>query len=154
MELDRSLIREIICLVLFLIIIIPICVDASNRYNRKEEYLNNCNNVYIEIHPSDGVVDEEVFSNKVVVICNENRESMKIQLIFKIAKFTNSYTLKLGDRIYNLDKLEYREDENYLYFNLGEFEVREELMLDFQLVLNNGISYDSSVRYSFLVEGV
>ena len=43
---------------------------------------------------------------------------MKIQLIFKIAKFTNSYTLKLGDRSYNLDKLEYWEDENYLYFQL------------------------------------
>lgn len=151
---NKVFIREIICLTLFLIIIIPICVNATNRYNKREDYLKNCEEVFVDISNNDKGVSDNVISSKIVTIINESQEGLKVNLIFKIAKFTNSYTLKIGDKNYNLDELDYIEDNDYLYYNLGLFEVDKINNLDFYLILNNEISYDNSVSYSFLVKGV
>lgn len=151
---NKGLIREIICLTLFLIIVIPICVNASNSYNDREDYLRNCEEVFVDIHNNDKDVSDNVISSKIITITNGNQESVRVSLIFKIAKFTNSYTLKLGDKSYRLDELDYTEDNDYLYYNLGLFVIDKVSNMDFYLVLNDGISYDSSVSYSFLVEGM
>lgn len=151
---EKRLIREIISLILFLVIIVPICVNASNDYNNRVKSLENDDKVLVDISTNNDKSSDEIISNKVVTLSNANGGSIRVNLIFKIVKFTNSYTLFLGDNSYNLDELEYSEDQKYLYYNLGEFVVDGECRLNFKLVLNNDISYDSSVSYSFIVEGV
>lgn len=152
---NKRLIGELVLLFIFLLIVIPICVNASNDYSEREDYLNSFDKVFVDINNNDKISnDSKVISSKIVTISNENKDSIKINLGFRIAKYTNSYTVNIGNRSYNLDTLEYSDDGNYFYYDLGFFEVDNISNLDFSLVLNNDISYDSSVIYSFYVKGI
>lgn len=152
---NKKLIGELVLLFIFLLIVIPICVNASNDYGEREEYLDRCNKVFVDIYNSDNISnDSKVISSKLVTISNGNEYSIKIGLGFRIAKYTNSYTVNIGNNSYNLDTLEYTDDGDYFYYNLGVFEVNDVTNLDFSLVLNNDISYDNSVSYSFYVKGI
>ncbi len=152
---ERDLIGEIIIIILFLVIIIPVCVSASNNYNNRESYLNNVHDVYASLSENPNRdYDNKIVSDKIVTIGNENDSKMKISLVFKIYKYSNSYTLKLDDKTYDLDKIEYIQDGDYLYYNLGLFEIDNETNMSFKLIMNNDISYDDSVSYSFLIEGI
>lgn len=144
---NKNLIFEIVILSLFLVFVIPVCVNASVKYNSYSNYLNAYDQVHIDIENED-------LLNKAVIISNDNDDTVKVSLVFKIAKCTNSYTLVLGDNNYNLSELEYGEEDGYLYYNLGLFDVDKVVKLNFKLVLNNEVSYDDSVRYSFIAKGI
>lgn len=146
---NRGLITEIIILSIFLIIVVPICVDASNKYISYSSFVNGYDNIYIDISN-----DSNNLFDKVLTISNSSDISVKVSLVFKITKSINSYILVLEDICYNLSELEYSEDEDYLYYNLGLFDILDVTKLRFRLVLNNGIDYDENLRYSFIVKGL
>lgn len=140
----KTLLCEIVLMLLIIIVVIPICVHASNSYNDKKENMQKYNNVAVNISNDK--------SGMVVNIDNNNPKKVVFNLILKTTKFSNSYAVKIGDREYNLSEIEYSEDNNYYYFNLGSYEVKDNIAIDFQLNLVGEDIYDDSITYSFLTE--
>lgn len=151
----RDLVWDIVTIVLFLVIIIPICVSASNNYNNKEVYTTTTKDLYADLAENpDKDTNYKVISDKIVTIGTKKENSFKVSIVFKVQKFKNDYTLVLDDKSYDLGKTDYVEDKGYLYYNLGTFDIDKESKMNFKLIMNNDISLDDSVSYSFLVEGI
>lgn len=138
----RLLICEILLFTLILLVTIPICVNASNNYNEKKDKLVNCNNIHIDIKNGDG--------NKLVRINNYNDKMIVSDIVFKISKHNNKYKLFFDDDEYNLWDMIYSEDNEYNYYNLGNYSIKDSRDINFKLVLVDGSEED--ISYSFMVE--
>ena len=145
MEKDfRYLVAESILMIFFLMIIIPICVNASHNYNEKKSTIQQYNNIAIDISRND--------SNMFVNINNYNDEKKVINLIMKTTKFSNEYLVALDDKQYNLKDIPYTEDKDNYYFNLGSYKIDKVKNIKFSLKLLGAEIYDDSITYSFLAE--
>ena len=149
MELDRdvrTLLCEIIIMVLIIAITVPICVNASNRYNSKKNNMEKYTNVGINISNKN--------SGMIVTLNNKNKHDVVVNLILKTTKFSNNYSIKLDDKDYNLSEIEYSEDDSNYYFNLGSYKVEDSVDVNFKLYLVGNDIYDDSITYSFIAEVV
>ena len=143
---SKRLIFEIVSLVLFLIIIVPVCVNASDKYNKQKEVMLSGKGVSVDIsHNGD--------MKKVTIYSNYNN-LMKVNLILKISKFSNDYEVYLDDMVYNINDLEYTEDDNYRYYKLGIYEVDKIREFDFKLKTIGSVYYSETIVYSFITEGL
>lgn len=142
----KKIITEIITLTIMLIIMVPICVHASNEYKEEKAVLLEGKGTLVDI-TNNGT------QKKVTIYCNYNK-TMKVNLIMKISDFSNSYLICLDNQIYDLQKLEYIEIEEYRYYNLGIYEVNQKREFDFQLKLKEQSYYDETITYGFITEGL
>lgn len=144
-ELKRLLI-EIISLTLLLVIIIPICVSASDKYNEQKEAFFTKTGVNIDISNNGDKKRVSVYSNY--------DKNIKISLIMKINKFSNDYEVILDNEIYNINDLEYTEDEENRYYKLGIYDINQYREFDFKLKPKGTVYYDETIIYSFMTEGL
>ena len=144
-ELKRLLI-EIISLTLLLVIIIPICVSASDKYNEQKEAFFTKTGVNIDISNNG--------DKKKVTIYSNYDKNIKINLVMKINKFSNDYEVILDNEVYNIDDFEYTEDEENRYYKLGIYDVNQYREFDFKLKPKDTIYYDETIIYSFMTEGL
>ena len=142
----KSVVVEIIVMVLLLIIVIPICVKASSDYQNQKEALSVGNMSTIDI-----VSNEDM--KRVIVYSNYN-DSIKVNLFFRITKFSNDYDIYFDGSVYNLNNLEYKEDDEYFYYCLGIYEIDKTREFDFKLIPKGKIYYDEAITYSFVTEGL
>ena len=142
----KRLILEIVTLTLLLIIIIPICVNASNKYNEQKEVLLSGIGTSVDISHNGDM--------KKITIYSDYDKVVKVNLIMKISKFSNDYDIHLDDQIYNINDLEYSEDNNWRYYKLGIYEVNKVRDFDFKLRTKGSIYYKETIVYSFLTEGL
>ena len=142
----KRLVTEILSMILLLIIVIPICVHASNNYQMKKRDLLQIANASVDIS-SKGEVKE------VTIITNSNHE-IKTSLILKISEFSDEYLVYLDDQVYELKQLEYTSDGEYRYYNLGFYEVADHRVFSFRLKPKDKVYYDESITYSFMTEGL
>ena len=142
----KRLVIEIVSLILLLVIVIPICVNASSRYKEQKNFLLSGVGTSVDItHNGD--------MKKVTLYSNYNKV-IKVNLIMKISKFSNDYEIYLDDNIYTLNELDYVSDEEYRYYNLGIYEVNKVREFDFKLSTKGSVYYDEAIIYSFMTEGI
>ena len=141
---QKSLIAEIVLMITILLIIVPICVNASHNYNEKKSTIQQYNNIALDIKSID--------SSKYVNINNYNKNKKVINLIMKTTKFSNEYIIKLDDKEYQLKDIPHTEDKDYYYFNLGSYEVKKVKNIKFSLNIIGEEIYDDSITYSFVAE--
>ena len=140
----KTLVAEIVLMIIIMLIVIPICVNASNNYNEKKSNIQQYNNIAIDINRID--------SNTYVNINNYNKDKKVINLIMKTTKFSNEYIVKLDDKEYSLKDIPHTEDKEKYYFNLGSYEVKKETSIKFAMSLVGNEIYDDSITYSFVAE--
>ena len=142
----KKLVVEIVTLTLLLIIIVPICVHASNQYQEEKDVLFTGKDTSVDIS-NDGSM------KKVTIYSNYDRV-MRVHLILKITKFSGDYFVYLNEQIYDIKDLDYEEDEEYRYYNLGIYEVDQVKEFSFQFKAKNQKYYDEMICYGFVTEGV
>ena len=140
----KSLIAEIILMIVIMLIVIPICVNASHNYNEKKSHIQQYNNIAIDIKNNN--------SNNYININNYNKDKKVINLVMKTTKFSNEYVVKLNDKEYNLKDIPHTEDKENYYFNLGSYEVKKVTNIRFSMSLVGDEIYDDSITYSFVAE--
>ena len=142
----RGYVIELITMIIILIFIVPICANASNKYSTKQEILLNGLNTTIDITNKEGNLKQlNLYSNV--------NKPIKVKLGLKITKFYDEYTVTIDDQVYNLNDLEYLEDENNRYYILGTYEIKEIKNIDFELKVKERNYYDEFLTYSFYTEG-
>lgn len=142
----KGLIGEIISLVLLLVIVIPICVNASSDYREKKEQMIFGNQTSVDISNKGDI--------KKVTVISEYDGEFPVQLMLKISKFSDEYLVYLDEQVFNIKDLEYTEDEEYQYYNLGIYEVDGKREFDFKLQVKDKSYYDETISYSFYTEGL
>lgn len=142
----KNLVIEIISLVLLLVIMVPICVNASNNYKESKEVLLSGRDTTVDISNNGDI-------KKLTIYCNYDK-TMKVNLVMKISKFSNDYLIYLEDDVYEIRSLEYTEDEYYQYYNLGVYEVDKKREFDFQLKAKGADFYNETIMYSFMTKGL
>lgn len=143
----RRLICEIILLICIVIIIIPICVNASNDYKYKVLDIKKSNsNVLIDISSNK--------SGKIITLVNDNDDKIVVNLVMKISKYSNNYLMVVNGHEYKLSEMSYSEDDDNYYYSLGNYVVKDKVKVTFDLKILGDAIYDDSVTYSFLAEAV
>lgn len=143
---SRRLVIEIIFFILLLAIVVPFCVNASNKYQERKDFLLSGFGTFVDItHDGDG---------KKVIIYNNCDDIAKVNLILKITKFSNDYVIYLDDKVYRISDLEYTEDDQFQYYNLGIYEVDQSREFNFKLMVEGNLYYDETITYSFITEGL
>ena len=142
----KGLVVEIISLVLVLIIIIPICVNASSNYKEKKEQLFFGNRTSVDI-ANHGEI-------KKITVTSEYDGEFPVRLKLKISKFSDEYLIYLDDQVFEIKNLEYTEDLEYQYYNLGIYEIDEKRVFNFKLKVKDKSYYDETISYSFYTEGL
>lgn len=142
----KRLVVEILSLTLLLIIVIPICVNASSNYRERKEQMFSGNQTAVDISNLGDV--------KKVTVTSDYEGEISVRLMLKISKFHDEYLVCLDDQVFNIKDLEYTEDEDYQYYNLGIYEIDEKREFDFQLKVKDKSYYDETVSYSFYTEGL
>ena len=140
---NNKLITEIAIVIIIMIIAIPICANASSKYNRTKEKLETYN---IQINITNNS------PTKIITLNNYNKNKTRINLVLKISKFSDEYLVKLDNNTYNLNSIAYTEDADYYYYNLGNYELNKERTFSFQLIHIGEKNYDDNISYSFLAE--
>lgn len=142
----NRLIGEILLMVVFLVVIVPICVQASSAYRLAKEKFVIGENTSIDIINCGDV--------KKITISSDYDKPILVNLIFKISKFSDDYLIYLDDEVYDIRQLDYTEDTENQYYNLGIYEVDGSREFDFQLKLKDKSYYDETITYSFLTNGM
>ena len=141
---NKDLIIEIIFVAIFLIIIVPVCVNASAKFREAKQKAECNNKLSINIATKN--------TNKIIEMRNMNNKVSKVTLILKITKYSNEYAINLNNEIKNLNDMEKIEDENNYYFNLGSYEVEKYNEVKFKLLLINNKVDTENITYSFITE--
>ena len=141
----KRLVIEIISIVLLLIVVIPICVNASSEYCFKR------NSILIGDKSSVDISNKGEY--KEIKVSSGVDRTVKMNLVMRISKFNDDYLIYLDDNVYNLRDLEFREDENYQYYNLGIYEVQKEKKFNFKIKVKDKSYYDETISYGFFTEG-
>lgn len=143
---SKSLVVEIISLIILLIFVVPVCVQASNKYQEKKEVLLNGVDTSVDISHNGDMKKLTIYSN--------HDDIMRVNLIMKISKFANDYEIYLDEQIYDIDEFHFVEDSEYQYYNLGIYEVDQVREFDFKLQAKGNLYYDETITYSFMTEGL
>ena len=144
-ELKRLFI-EIVSMFVLLLVIVPVCVSASNDYNAKK--LGYLNKEYVSVD-----ISHNKDMKKVTIYSNYDK-TMDVNLTLKISKFANEYDVYLDGMTYNIRDFECTEDEEWRYYRLGVFEVNRVREFDFKLQTKGSVYYEETIIYSFVTEGL
>lgn len=142
----KGRIIEVIFLTIFLIIAVPICVDASNNYNQDKSAHLDAFNATIDVNNKDDYKEITIYSN--------TEEEIEIKLGLMISKFYDEYYIKLDNNIYKLNSLEYTEDENNRYYIIGTYNVDQEKTINFDLNPVNQEYFKEHLIYSFYAKPI
>ncbi len=142
----RGLVIEIFSIILLLIIVIPICVSASSQYQLRKDSITIGNKSSVDISNKGDVKEIKITSGVDRVV--------KMNLVMKISKFNDDYLIYLDDQEYDLRNLEYHEDDNYQYYQLGVYEVDNEKVIRFRIKVKDKSYYDETISYGFFTEGL
>ncbi len=142
----KGLIIEIVTIVILLIIAIPLCVKASTKYQEKK------NKMFIGSHASVDISNRGEI--KKVTIKSEENQKISVYLMLKISKFDDEYIVYLDDSVFDLNQLEYTEDEENRYYNLGLYTLKDKRTFDFRIVVKDRSYYNETISYSFYTRGL
>ena len=142
MEKDlRGLIIEVVILTIFLIISIPICVNASSNYKKEKEKYLNAFNTTIDVNNKEDIKELTIDSNSDNII--------EVRLGLMISHFYDEYYIMVDNEIYKLNDLEYTEDDNYRYYIIGSYEIDKSRIVEFDLNPVNQEYFKEHLIYSF-----
>ena len=141
----KGLVIEVIVLTIFLIITVPICVQASSNYNDQKETMLNALNTTIDVSSNKDIKEINIYSN--------SNKPVKIKLGLSISQFYDDYYVTIDNKTYNLNELDYKEDEENKYFILGTYEINEVKTINFKLTPKNQDYFKEHLIYSFYAEG-
>ena len=142
----KRLVVEICSIVLLLVIVIPICVNASSDYRSKRDALLVGNKASVDISNNG--------EYKQIRVTSGVDDTVKMSLVMRISKFNDEYLIYLVDKEYSLSDFDYTEDENYQYYNLGNFDVEKERVFQFKIKVKDKSYYDETISYGFFTEGL
>ena len=111
----KRLALDILLMFLLLIIVVPICVDASSNYRYKKEVAFGNIGMSTDISNNGDMKKVTVYSNYDKV--------KKVKLILKISDFFNDYEIQFDGNIYDLNNFVYTSDGEYRYYSLGIYQV-------------------------------
>ena len=114
----KGIIVEILAIIVLLLIVVPICVHASDEYISRRDALLIGNRASVDISSKGDY--------KQIRVTSGVNDSIKVNLFMKISKFNDDYIISLDDKTYDLRELECTEDDNYQYYNLGTYEIEKE----------------------------
>lgn len=141
----KGYVIEIMVITIFLIITVPICAKASNDYTTKKESLLNAFNATIDVNNKNDMKELSIYSNA--------DKQIEVKLGLKMTKYYDEYSVIIDNRKYNLKDLDYKEDEENIYYILGTYEIDEVKKIDFKLIPNNQSYFKENIIYSFYTEG-
>ena len=142
----KGLVIEICAIVLLVLVVVPICVSASSVYRQRMDMALIADKASVDISNKG--------EYKIVKIKSGVDKKVKMNLMMKISKFNDSYLIYLDDQEFNLNDLEYSEDENNQYYNLGVYEVEKSKKIQFKIKVKDKAYYDETITYSFYTEGI
>ena len=142
----KRLITEIFLLLVLLVVAIPLCVKASESYQSKKS------KIYTGSHASVSITN--LGSTKSVLVDSLDGTDINVYLILKITKFNDEYVVYLDDKIFDMSQVEYTEDDEFRYYNLGRYEIPGERKFNFRILVKDQHYYDESISYSFYTEGL
>ena len=100
--------------------------DASSYLIAKS--YDNKKEIMVDINDNEGIVlsnDEEIVKPNILYLHNISSKNSVSKLIIKIEKdnilFKNNTILKINDKYYDLEELDYNADNNYIYIILDEY---------------------------------
>ena len=140
----KGLVIEIIVLTVFLLIAVPICVQASSNYNNQKETLLGAFNTTIDVNNKDDMKELSIYSNA--------NKPVTVKLGLAITQYYDDYYIIVDDNTYNLDELDYKEGEENKYFIIGTYEVDELKKVNFKLCPKNQEYFKEHLIYSFYAE--
>ena len=141
----RGLVLEILSIVLLLIVVVPICVNASSEYRLRKEFVSFADKASVDIRNRG--------EYKEIKVSSGTDKLVKMSLMMKITKFNDDYIVTLDDKAFDLAELEYTEDDNYRYYNLGSFEIEKDKVFQFKIKVKDKSYYDETISYGFYTEG-
>lgn len=142
----RGLVAEIILLAVMLVIIVPVCANASSRYREQRDALLSGAGTSVDISHNGDM--------KKVTVYSEHDDIVRVNLFFKINKVMNDYNIYFDGEVYNLRDLEYTEDSDNRYYRLGIYEIDDYREFDFKISANGSKYYNETIIYSFVTEGL
>lgn len=142
----KKLLGEIISLILLLIIVIPICVNASDNYKRKKEQMLSGNQAFVDISSK--------IDKKVITVNSSYNGKIFVRLMLKISNFNNNYYIYLDDQVFDINTIEYSTNGEYRYYNLGIYEIDGLREFEFSLKQSGTALYEDNINYSFYTEGL
>lgn len=142
----KGIVGEIIILITLMIIAIPICVKASSDYQAKKDKMIIGNHASVDISNRGEI--------KKVTVNSENNKDISVYLMLKISKFDDEYIVYLDDQIFDLKDLEYTEDNDNYYYNLGLYSIKRKRTFDFRITVKDKSYYKETISYSFYTKGL
>ena len=142
----KGIVGEIIALIILMIIAIPICVKASSDYQAKKDKMIIGNHASVDISNRGEI--------KKVTVNSDNNKDISVYLILKISKFDDEYIVYLDDQIFDLKDLEYTEDNDNYYYNLGLYPIKRKRTFDFRITVKDKSYYKETISYSFYTKGL
>ncbi len=142
----KGIVGEIIAVIILMVIAIPICVKASSDYQTKKDKMIIGNHASVDISNRGEI--------KKVTVNSENNKDISVYLILKISKFDDEYIVYLDDQIFDLKDLEYTEDNDNYYYNLGLYSIKEKRTFDFRITVKDKSYYNETISYSFYTKGL
>ena len=121
----KEIVGEIIALIILMIIAIPICVKASSDYQAKKDKMVIGNHASVDISNLGEI--------KKITVNSENNQDISVYLMLKISKFDDEYIIDLDDKIFDLKDLEYTEDNDNYYYNLGLYTIKGKRTFNFKI---------------------
>ena len=141
----RGLVYEIIIFVVLLIVVVPICVNASNKYKENVSRIEKCSDILVSIDNKNG--------KKFVILENIGDEgNVSVNLVLKMSNVSNKYMIRFGGSDIYLDDLNYTFDGEFYYYDLGGYTVSDVSEFEYELFLVGDEIYNDSVIYSFIAE--
>ena len=137
---------EIIVLTVMLIIVVPICVEASSEYKKQRNILVNGTGTSVDITNNGDM--------KKVTIYSRYDDKIRVNLFLRINNISDNYNIYLDGQVYDINDFMFIEEGGYKYYQLGIFEVYKYRDFDFKLITNDNTYYDETLIYSFVTEGL
>ena len=141
----KGLIIEVISIILLLVIVVPVCANASSEYRMKRDAILGGEHATVDISNKGEYKEIHVTSDADRVV--------RVNLVMRISKFNDEYLITLDDQVYNLKDLEYTEDDNYQYYNLGIYDIDKFRTFLFKINVKDKAYYDETISYGFYTEG-
>ena len=164
----RGLIFEIIVMVI--IIISTFLIFSNGRIDNEREELLSFANSSLDISVVNDSTNKSIkklnydnFDDSVdcdiLKITNNTSYKTKYNLILRTTKISNinAYKIMVNSKIYELSELNYREDANYYYFVIDNFQIyNKQQNITFGIFLNDNYigNYNESFSYSYMIEVV
>ena len=142
----RGLATEIILLAVMLVIIVPVCANASSKYREQKEALLSGVGTSVDLSHNGDM--------KRVTVYSDHDDVVRINLFLKINKVSNDYDIYFDGMVYNLRDLEYTEDSEYCYYRLGIYDIEDYREFDFKISAKGSRYYNETIIYSFVTEGL